>query len=146
MASRSLNLTNILYGSGTLAVNLAGAEKITLNIPDLKIVTDGFSIKKIRMEQELVNAQELPFTVAQEASLEFLYDELQSADMVLIDDGDEIVIASTKGGANGTGITVTMALCDIVYSEVAGFKTKIVARKTAQGDSLASIITISDNE
>ena len=93
----------------------------------------------------MVNGQELPFTVAQEASLEFLYDELQTADLTLIDDGDEIVINSTKGGLNATGILVTMASCDIVYAEVEGFKTKIVARKNAQGDDLSSIITITDN-
>jgi len=146
MSSRSLDLKNILYGPGTLEVNLDAVEKLILNIPDLKVITDGFSVKKIREEQEVVNGQELPFTVAQEASLEFLYDELQTADLELIDDGDEIVITSSKGGLNSTGILVTMAICDIVYAEAAGFKTKIVARKTAQGDSLSDIVTITDND
>ena len=145
MASRSLNLTNILYGPGTVTVNGGGAEKLSLSLPDLKPVLDNFNIKKVRSEEELVNGQELPFTQAQEAELSLLFDELDTTDFGAIDDGDEIVIASSKGGANGTGITATMSDCDIVYAEAEGFKTKIIARKTAEGDSLSDIITIADN-
>lgn len=145
MASRNLNLTNILYGPGTITVNGGGAEKVSLSLPDLKPALDSFNIKKIRSEEELVNGQELPFTLAQEAELSLLFDELDTTDFAAIDDGDEIVIVSSKGGANGSGMTFTMASCDVVYAEAEGMKTKIVARKTAEGDSLSDIVTISDN-
>lgn len=145
MASRSLNLTNILYGPGTITVNGGAAEKLSLSLPDLKPALDNFNVKKVRSEEELVNGQELPFTLAQEAELSLLFDELDATDFAAVDDGDEIVIASSKGGANGTGMTLTMASCDVVYAEAEGMKTKIIARKTAEGDDLSDIITIADN-
>lgn len=145
MASRSINLTNIFYGPGTITVNGGGAEKISLTLPDLKPVLDTLNIKKVRSEEEIVNGQELPFTLAQEAELSLLFDELDADDFGAIDDGDEIEIVSSKGGANGSGMTLTMASCDVVYAEAEGMKTKIIARKTAEGDDLSDIVTISDN-
>jgi len=145
MASRSINLTNIFYGPGTITVNGGGAEKISLTLPDLKPVLDTLNIKKVRSEEEIVNGQELPFTLAQEAELSLLFDELDADDFGAIDDGDEIKIVSSKGGANGSGMTLTMASCDVVYAEAEGMKTKIIARKTAEGDDLSDIVTISDN-
>ncbi len=69
-------------------------------------------------------------------------DEVVTADLLSIrTTGDEVVLTSTTGGANGTGKTLTMAACDKIDAYVKGGKTYIIATKRVAAGAVAYAIT-----
>lgn len=103
------------------------------------------------VETELSDASELDDIVAIRAVIEWNIEELDQTDMDAINNnGAQIVLASDKGGANGTGKTLTMDNLDFIRAYPAeGWGTIIRVKKVVPGSSLptllSSLYSLSDN-
>lgn len=103
------------------------------------------------VERELSDASELDDIVGIRAIIEYQLEEFDQTDIDAVNaDGDQLVIATDKGGANDTGVTFTMDNLDYIRALPAeGWGTIIRIKKVVPGSVLSTILgslyTLSDN-
>jgi hypothetical protein len=83
---------------------------------------------------EIEDGAEIVTAYGFKSSLEMTVSHLDPTEFDGIDDCEdlgEVVIKTTTGGTNSTGMTFTMTDCDQIRAFADGFKTKIVAKKSS---------------
>jgi len=83
---------------------------------------------------EIESGAEVVTAYGFKSSLELTVSHLDSAELALIDSCEnlgEIVVKTTTGGDNATGMIFTMTDCDQIRAFNDGFRTKIVAKKSS---------------
>jgi hypothetical protein len=143
MAVRSIAHADIMRGrTHKILVEDGGVEVVYLqNIKDGQVKVNE-EIKETVYEVE--DATEIINKHGRKTTIEFVYSELDTADIIALCAGDEITISTAAGGLNGTGKTLNMTGCDSVTAHIEDMKTKIVAVKTTA--SLTTLAyTITDN-
>lgn len=144
MAARDITHVDIFRGRPDIVtINGSAAEIISLqNIKD-GIVVIQEEIKK--STYEVVDSTEMTEKQGRKITFEFKYDELVQADIqAIVDGGDEITVATSKGGANDTGKTITITGITDMDCFVEDLMTKITATKTSS-DATVLPFAVADN-
>lgn len=151
MATRTIDKTKILarppftitfkddVPADIVSIYVAGGDALTLT-PELKTV-----------ETELSDAAELDDIVGLRGLVEYNFEEFDQTDIDSINsDTDSVEIATSKGGANGTGKTITFDSLDHCRAMPAeGWGTRVEIKKVVTGTDLntlmSNLYSISDN-
>jgi len=147
MAARSIAKTKVFYGPLNINItdgdDVAPVDKLNLDLSThVKAVLN--IIKKVET-MELVNKKKIEFVKATKLEFSLPINEIDDTDISNIDDGVDLILTTSKGGANGTGMLLTIADAQQIWADIEGNKTVIKASKTIEGDTLASLFTLSDN-
>jgi len=146
MAARNMAKPKVFYGP--LNINITDGEveptdKFNLDLPShIAAVLD---ITKKVETIELLTKEKVEFVKATKLEFSLPIDEIDSTDIGNIDDGIDLILTTTKGGANGTGELLTIADCQQIWADIEGGKTVIKATKNIEGDTLADLFTLADN-
>jgi len=151
MAARTIDKTKMLArppftitfedGSAAelLSVYVANGDNLSLNM-ELKTV-----------DTDLGDASELSDIVGLRGMVTYNLEELDQTDIDSLNDSAEVVkVATNKGGANGTGKTITFDTLDHVRALPAdGWGTQVEIKKVVTGSDLTTLLgsmyTLEDN-
>ena len=130
MAKRAIVHADIIRGRRLdFTINDSGSSEIVA----LQNILDEIAIineELIKSEYQVEDGTQIIDQQARKMTIEFTFSENVTADILAISLGAEIVIETSSGGTNGTGVTLTMASCDDISAFVSEGKTKIIAIKT----------------
>ena len=146
MAARNILPSNVFYGP--LNVNITDGEAVPADLLDLDLPSAAIAVLNITKKVEeivLINKKKLKFTKATKLEFSLPIDEIAAADIGNIDDGIDLILTTTKGGANSTGELLTIADAQQIWADIEGNKTVIKGVKTIEGDTLANLFTLADN-
>ena len=147
MAARSISTQKVIYGP--LNINITDGEAVPSDLLDLDLPSHVAAVLNITKKVEtvdLVNKKKLEFVKATKLEFNLPIDEIDASDIGNIDDGVDLILTTSKGGANGTGMLLTIADAQQIWADIEGNKTVIKAVKTIEGDTIANLFTLTDNE
>lgn len=146
MALRALAVLDVMRGSPfDITINNSVAAEV-LAVQSIKDDVPTVSEEFKQNPYELEDGKEKQGRYASKIIFEFTFSEIVQADITALrylEDAD-VIVATNEGGANGTGITFTLAACDEITCVIEDFKTKITAIKTVASKTTLPY-TIADN-
>jgi len=147
VASRALDLTKVIRGRiSSISVGDGTDKKLTISGLDVELTAETFVETINETEVELENRAKVKRAVSREVEIVLSYSELDTTDLGTINDStiEDLIIITTDGGANDTGVTITIDGADSIVGYADGLKTKIKATKVST--SMTTLpYTITDN-
>ncbi len=142
----SLSTSKVFVGRMCQVILKDSGDTEKLNLEDLKPETVTVSDELKEMTMEMEDGKEIVQAYGFKTQFEMVFSHFDSTELSNIDDCEsqgEVLVKTTTGGANGTGMEFVLTDCDQIRAYVDNFKTKIVAKKASS--STVRPWTISDN-
>ena len=146
MATRDLSTAKVFVGRLCEIIISDSGDDAKLELKNLKPETVTITDELKEMTLEMENGQEIVQAYGFKSTLEVTISELNTTDLTALDLCEslgEIVVKTTTGGTNATGMTFTLTDCDQIKAYNDNFKTKIVCKKATT--STTRPWTIEDN-
>jgi len=129
MAVRQQSTTNVMHGRlQEFKIHQTGSECIWLN----KIKTGNVNVTEELKQDitELIDGQEIIEQYGRKVIAEITFDEVVSADINKISNGDYFWVATETGGSGSSGLYLEISGSDSIYASVDGLRTKVVCEKS----------------